>query len=77
MMIIDILSEDSTSNFSSCQKMVEAVLSIRKAKGTCEQKDLLSHDFSLEEIDRFWGAANFFTQFDLQEDFKWEELLSA
>jgi hypothetical protein len=77
MMIIDILSEDSTSNFSSCQRMVEAVLSIRKTKGACERGDLLSHAFSPEEIDRFWDAANFFTQFDLQEDFKWEELLSA
>lgn len=77
MMIIDILSEDSTSNFSSCQKMVEAVLSIRKAKGTCEQGDLLSYAFLPEEIDRFWDAANFFTQFDLQENFKWETLLSA
>jgi hypothetical protein len=77
MMIIDILSEDSTSNFSSCQKMVEAVVSIRKAKGTCEQGDLLSYAFSPEEIDRFWVAANFYRHFDLQENFKWETLLSA
>lgn len=77
MMIIDILSEDSTSNLSSCQKMVEAVLSIRKTKGTCEQEYLLSHNFSREEIDRFWDAANFFVQFDLQEDFEWKTLLSA
>lgn len=77
MMIIDILSEDSTSNFSSCQKMVEAVLSIRKTMGTCKREDLLSYAFSPEEIDRFWDAANFFTQFDLQENFKWQTLLSA
>ncbi len=68
-MIVDIFSEDPASNFSPCQKMVDTILSIHKTKGSCEQEDLLSHNFSQEEIDRYWKMANLFAHLDLQEDF--------
>jgi len=67
MIIVDVLSQDSSKGFVACQKMAVAIASMMKSKGKCKRSDLLSQNFSHAEIEFFWDMAQCFARFDTVE----------
>lgn len=67
MIIIDVLSQDSSKGFVACQKMAVAIASMMKSNGKCKRSDLLSQSFSHAEIECFWDMAECFARFDIAE----------
>ena len=67
MIVVDILSHDSSNGFAHCQKMAAAIAATMKSKGKCKPNDLLDQRFSHEEIKRCWNMAECFARFDIAE----------
>ena len=67
MIIVDILSQDSSTGFATCQQMAIAIAATMKAKGTCKPKDLLEQNFSHAEIEHCWEMAQRFAHFEVSE----------
>jgi len=67
MIIVDILSQSSSTGFTACQKMTIAIATTIKSKGKCKPTDLLDQHFSHEEIERCWNMAECFARFDMAE----------
>lgn len=67
MIIVDILSQNSSTGFAVCQQMAVAIATTMKSKGKCKPKDLLDHNFSHAEIERCWAMAQRFAHFEISE----------